>query len=872
MTVPATLSEVAAALEEVLSDGLARTASEAVKLLQGRGLELGVKPEETVGSLLDSDELGLVMPIDDERYASLPALLAGRVFTHRVTAVEVTGGFLSTSPDLEALSLLTEDEAYQRLVDGSDVEEVLPGFDDALLLERGIQGEAVSGAAWLLSPKLFTTLGLTEGALIGVSAQPDGFAIRPVVQGEPPAGLEAALRAWASRLVDGPEQLDAVLWQLCADDPEAFTSSLPPVAELLTAAGLTWDDQLVMLPGFDLERHRVERRIERLAQLHRLDDDEALAVLVIGQLYEQVAELVGQVTDGLQEGRSFEDLADVLSLPAASPRAAASPAPPGPVDSSPERQTVRELLHLLASPAVAEAVLAETLGIERDGAAALGVFADSLEPLAPAAARPAVRWMRGRAHDRLGDPLAAEAAYEAALALDSSYPLALLELARIASDRGDAERGLSLLRRADAPADDELLAMLEHFRAGERTDIGRNEPCWCGSGRKYKVCHRNREQLPLEERAAWLYQKAGTYVQDGPWRAELLEVAQLRAEHWDDEQLPLLQALQDPLVIDAVLFEGGAFEEFLDERGVLLPEDERLLAAQWLLRERSLYEVEAVQSGSGFTARDLRTGDQLAVRERLGSRQLRPGMLLCARLVPAGDTIQCFGGLEPVELFQRDGLLALLDTEPTAADLVAFLSVRFAPPQLQNTEGEPLVLCETVLRSPDPTRLAAALDQHYRRSHDDASWHEFVTTHGAERIRATITLTGAEATVETNSNTRQDRVLSLLHELQPELQVVRESRQPAEDLREAMSRAPGRATTAGPDPSDPEVAAVLDRYVKEQERIWLDEPIPALAGATPREAALDPTRREDLVRLLDSYTAIGPGTMNPDRLRAALEL
>ncbi|WP_328993247.1 hypothetical protein OG394_02950 [Kribbella sp. NBC_01245] len=33
----------------------------------------------------------------------------------------------------------------------------------------------------------------------------------------------------------------------------------------------------------------------------------------------------------------------------------------------------------------------------------------------------------------------------------------------------------------------------------------------------------------------------------------------------------------------------------------------------------------------------------------------------------------------------------------------------------------------------------------------------------------------------------------------------------------------------------------------------LDESIPALAGATPRQAAGDPTRRDDLIKLLDSF-------------------
>ena len=56
------------------------------------------------------------------------------------------------------------------------------------------------------------------------------------------------------------------------------------------------------------------------------------------------------------------------------------------------------------------------------------------------------------------------------------------------------------------------------------------------------------------------------------------------------------------------------------------------------------------------------------------------------------------------------------------------------------------------------------------------------------------------------------------------------------------------------------------------ERAWLDEPIPALAGATPREAAADPTRRPDLIRLLDSFGPSGPGAMDAVRLRTQLGL
>jgi hypothetical protein len=49
-------------------------------------------------------------------------------------------------------------------------------------------------------------------------------------------------------------------------------------------------------------------------------------------------------------------------------------------------------------------------------------------------------------------------------------------------------------------------------------------------------------------------------------------------------------------------------------------------------------------------------------------------------------------------------------------------------------------------------------------------------------------------------------------------------------------------------------------------RKWVDESIPALGGMTPREALDDPTRREDLMRLLreiEEGQANAPARMQP---------
>ncbi|MGH3865623.1 MAG: hypothetical protein ACRDQ4_05685 [Pseudonocardiaceae bacterium] len=91
------------------------------------------------------------------------------------------------------------------------------------------------------------------------------------------------------------------------------------------------------------------------------------------------------------------------------------------------------------------------------------------------------------------------------------------------------------------------------------------------------------------------------------------------------------------------------------------------------------------------------------VREWTASQAFTAGALVCARVVPAGDTTQIFGGIEPVALHERDELIALLDSGPDPLDLVGFLTRRFAPPALQNTEDDPLARCVATLRTGDPT-------------------------------------------------------------------------------------------------------------------------------------------------------------------------
>jgi hypothetical protein len=785
----------------------------------------------------------------DDRWVWLPAVLAGRVFTHRVSAAESTHDVLTVTPDLSPITTLCEHAQYQQLADGSSARVMLAGYDDELLDDRNIPSQAIDPAgALLLKPGTLAALGVGDGDTVGVRLTTDGLVLERVdVITQHAAGERLA----ATLDADEPTYADAAVWTVCVADPALFTDPLPPLSEIVEDYGLVRSGEWIAPSGFDFGRWRFERRCELLGERHGLDADDALVLTSLVELYNK-ALLLLEADDaaGAEESLAIR-----------------------PADGS--IGVTGELGAHLVDPLLAELLVAETVGANRGGAAALGLFAEVMESRVPRAARVACRWLQAVALERIGDIEDAERELLAAESMDPDWPLPLIDLARMASDRGDVERGLGLLRRAGAEPDDPLVELLQAHRAEPRRDLGRNEPCWCGSGRKYKKCHLGREQLTLAERVNWLYEKAAQYAELSGWRELLAEVGYERYRHTHDFAEALDAGMADPLVMDVVLFEGGAFAKFLQVRGPLLPDDERLLAEQWLLVDRSVFEVEKVNRGESLTVRDIRNGDVHEVRERTASRQLKTGQLICARVLPAGDSMQFFGGVEPVALHERDALIDLLDSEPDPVELVTELSRRFAPATLTNTEGDPLMICEATVRLGDA--IEAALDETYDRvdGEEPPRWHEHVNTHGMPRIRAVLVRDGDTLRVETNSAERMDRVLATLIRLDNTVRMLDDVRRPIRDARAAAELAAQLpAGEKALDPDAPEVATMLDEFIREYEAKWLDEPIPALDGHTPRQAADDPTRRADLIKLLDSFPADdgAPGRMSAERLRSALGL
>ena len=852
-----------------------------IEALAETGVVLGSDGRDRVEEVLEDDN-GLFVPLMDDRWCFLPALLAGRTFGHRVTEVEIEHDLLAVAPDLEPILLLSDDADYGRWVNGDPLEIAYPAETERSTA-RAIPDDALDDAGSLiLPPGALAGIGAEPGTLVGLRLRNTDVEVVRIDSTGSDVSQDVIGRHIADLVASDPERphgLEAVVLTVLADRPDAFVDPLPPLQDLISNWDVDVDGDVVAVPGFDFAMWRIKSRLARLQTRYDLDEDEALAVAAITRLHESVLDIMDAYQDLVDTG---DDAAITEQLEATTTSRPPSPDQLG--GDSRDRRTVAATLPFLAEPAVAEAVLRETsIGDPARDAAALGLLAETLEPKADREAQPALRWLHAKALEELGHTDEAEQKLREAERLDPTWPPVVVDLARYASDRGDALTGLTLLGRLDDESAPLLQAVLEQHRPAPARSMPRNEPCWCGSGRKFKQCHlRQTDRLPLPERAGWLYQKGVLYVLDTGWNGLVNELGHIRIEHVESEQRAVA-LIHDGLVMDATLFEGGALEEFVARRGSLLPPDELLLAEQWLLIERSVYEVVATSRGASVSVRDLRTGDLTEVSERTASRELRSGHLVCAHILPTGDGHEFFGGIEPIGLHQRQELIELLDSEPDPEDVVAFLSRRLAPPRLANTEGHSLVMCEAELHTADPSALAAGFDDHYRREDTDedessgSSWVELTEIDGMDGLRASLRLEGHRLIIDTNSEERLDAILAIVRSIEPAIALVSQRKEPVPTVRDAARLAealPAEAMEESARLNDlPEVRAAVAEHMRRYEKQWLDLPVPALDGRTPREAVADPTRRDDVRRLLASFPDTDdPTAMSPNRLRTALGL
>jgi hypothetical protein len=793
----AAIAELAAGPLDV--DTLAARLADAGMLDEALDLDSGELADEVDELLSGTDDF---WSTDEGLYASSAVMLDGICLTHRITRSEIESGALCMTPDLVGIDF--DDSSGLAFEGGGRIACEYP-FDGAPGLDE--HGSFVGPEGWLSSYSEGNLLFVRRtGRMISLQAAPS------VSSGD--VELQALRAAFEATYVDGVavEPIELLMDALCRD-PALFRTPVLPLGDLLRACGLepngAWWGPIgagARPPGALF----VERERRRRVRLWGF-----------ASCCESAFDVVIEAWRAMLSSSS------------------------GPV---PSRILARSLSHEYVAPAFADFVMCD----DDEGSKLLVTFATELLDFSGKDSAGG-HFLRALEFERTGSIQLADEELHAATLADPEFAPALAELSRYASYRGHAELAVSLLRRAGVSDDDAELSYVASRVSALPAGVGRNDPCPCGSGRKLKSCCIRGAATSIESRASWLYHKIIGNVSRPPARLCVEEMVAMAYERLDREVKSHLVSL----FVDLVAFDFEVLTRFLGVEGLLLPADELELASSWLGTTMRLWHVLSVDPGQSISLRDVTSGETSFVIERSGSKQILEGDYVLARVVPVGGESGLMSQAMILASYQRASALAMLDADPTTWDVAAWLIAANAPPKAANHEGHELIVCHAILR---PLGFAwndvmSSLDERFESQGDD-EWADIAEIGGESIVRSFLRRDGDALTIDTNSVERLDGLYEALQEIGIDYEVLEDHRLAPAEAALAYRADDSSSSDAQTDPS-PEMLAQVHAYMRERERAWLDEQILALGGLTPREAADDPTRREDLRALLNEFKSHG---------------
>lgn len=193
---------------------------------------------------------------------------------------------------------------------------------------------------------------------------------------------------------------------------------------------------------------------------------------------------------------------------------------------------------------------------------------------------------------------------------DSTDPGLCAIAADVAIDRGDIVAARRHQQRGWLPPGELLRQMDRRDRPERSFSAGRNEPCPCGSGQKYKRCHGDvRPRTPTDEERAQLL--AVRLDQHAFRRLRFTHRLAKRALLVEDDQWWVDDGeLAEPFLRAVTWFAGGVLEDHLTTRGALLSDADRELEESWA---GARLVVGAIESGGHAILADGRTVPALSI-------------------------------------------------------------------------------------------------------------------------------------------------------------------------------------------------------------------------------------------------------------------
>lgn len=382
--------------------------------------------------------------------------------------------------------------------------------------------------------------------------------------------------------------------------------------------------------------------------------------------------------------------------------------------------------------------------------------------------------------------------------------------------------------------------------------------------------------------------------------------------NWEPDLLDFKEAFGDELdQIDLPPMENAALR-FLRTEHDRLSKEERQFIKLSCAAQFSFLKVLDVQRGYGMELEDMLTGERVFVQDVSASRMAFDGMILFTRVLKASEQVSMLAGTgmtalpptcvdEIIELRNhiRKGMECLIgeggsDRLDVAAlgidvrkDYALEIRERYhriaaeirspASPILQNTDGEDIAPQRLVYDLPCTPRealdklatlcngetsdqLLVSMDSEFDRSGEleTISFPWLVKRPAGAMLDNTVNghlfIDGQMLVIEVNSHERAEAIQRKIKRRLGKHVVLR-------DIQELpFSPAGGPSSDGGLNDAeqeelmnDPEIRQQVEAMSRQHWQGWVDHPLPALHGQTPREAAQTPEGRERLEALFDEF-------------------
>lgn len=417
-------------------------------------------------------------------------------------------------------------------------------------------------------------------------------------------------------------------------------------------------------------------------------------------------------------------------------------------------------------------------------------------------------------------------------------------------------------------------------------NIGRNDPCPCGSGKKYKKCclstayvETGREESIrarlVQDLLKFFKRNYDDRLDDAHsifWHEFIPE------DYLNDATLRLADInFWEWLVYDYLIDEENdktLIDLYMENNRKLSLDEHRILT---IMKNSviSLYEVQEVFPEKGLLLKDLVLGGEYDVREKAATRSLRKWDIFAARLLYVDGMFIMSGSVYPYHLklkermlediyaefedYRHDYPVATLDEfQKKNSEIFNFywydIIQNPTPMKFTTTTGEPLLFSKAVFEIKDKQVVISGLQKikGFKQDKEGFVWLAKRDKEGSATVLGNIGIKGDTLILECNSKKRLERGKKLI--LENALGALIYRIDSFQDPMQALKSHKGKPEKNIENEIPIEIQQQLyTQFMQKHCEKWLKQGIPALDGKTPVQAIKTNEGRRKVIELLKSF-------------------